>query len=123
MAVTTRQVVPQTQRNAGTYTSPNIDLEAGVIELRATMTMPSTELSNVDNSVVYQVDGSFDSGQSWQLLVGSSWVGGPPIGQAPFRDPPTCRVNTTPMPVVVRATVTTNRRWSWGVELVTTTAE
>jgi hypothetical protein len=118
-------VLAQQNRNAGTYQGTlgqaGVSIAPAATTISASLVMAQADVENAANSVTLTVEG--DWGAGWEPVAGpNAWTGGTggvKPGQTP--SPPGFLYSTTsrPMPNDLRATVVTNRRWSWGVDVTT----
>jgi hypothetical protein len=110
-------VVPQQNRSAGTYQGA-LDVTPGTTAISASLLMAQAEIDDPANAVTFTVEG--DWGAGFEPVAGPiDWVGGGPVRPGQTRTAPGFTYETTSrvMPTTLRATVTTNRRWVWGVDL------
>lgn len=116
-------VLPQQQRNADTYqgllSQAGVSIPPTATTISALMLEAQADIDDTRNQATLTVEG--DWGNGWEPVAGpNTWVGGagtPKPGQ--IRHALGFEYSTTarPMPNDLRATITTNRRWSWGVDL------
>lgn len=116
-------VLPTQQRNAGTYSSGAINTPNPGTDHRITytMTMSAADASDPTHQADILVEGTADAtgATGWYLLMSETWVGGQ-LGRDGNPAVPTLSLGGgTPLPAMLRGTVTTNARWQWGVDMTT----
>jgi hypothetical protein len=114
-------ILPSQTRNAGTYqgalSQTGVPIPPDATVLTVALTMAQTDVDDGRNSCVYTVEG--DYGNGWEFIFGDTWTGGYPVKPGVVRVAPVWAYSTTtrPFPRDIRATMQTNRRWVWGVDI------
>lgn len=116
------QVIPQQNRSAGTYESPDVQVPNRLNQhsITLTLTMSNADANDSRITLPMLVEGTMDpSGATgWYLLVSQTWQCGPnPKTGGQQVLPWMSLASTTPLPERVRAKLTTNRTFSWGVDV------
>jgi hypothetical protein len=119
-------VLPQQNRNAGTYQGVFV-APAGTTRVIATILQAAADTADTTNGMDFLIEGTNDppsipdNSATW-FTVGNPghWQGGqaPKPGVAPA--PPQVNLySSNGVPSRLRATAITNRRWAWGLDVVT----
>jgi hypothetical protein len=114
------QVLPETNRNAGTYNSGDFPVPnpGSDHRLTYTMSMSDADAANAANRADILVEGQ-RADSTWYLLMGTTWNGGQTGKDGLPIKPSISLGGSQPLPSIVRGTVVTNRRWAWGVDMTT----
>ena len=119
-------VLPQQQRNAGTYRSPSgpSTLVAGKT-ITASGLLGQVDLEDATLQITLAVEANNNAGAAandpgWYTLTGADWVGGHQDRHGLFPPPTLVYSSTSVSAAIVRGLMVLNKRVSFGIDVVVT---